>query len=137
MKTATRIRISSTAAGAGLVALLAIAPLARGGEKAVAPAVLADQSGCVAQGMSVPWQATGIVSARQLVRSCLETSAPSPGLCNNVPPQGMNDVMGIEAWLIRGCANVGGPGYHCQELMAEVAEYCYAQPAGSNSGTVN
>jgi hypothetical protein len=83
------------------------------------------QSSCVAQGMEPAWRGTGVESARQLVRSCLVSSAPTPGLCAGVPPNDTADVLTSEAWVTKGCANVGGPGFFCQELMAEVASFCY------------
>lgn len=95
-----------------------------------APAVAgATQSSCVAQGMDPAWRGTGVQSARQLVRSCLVTSPPAAGLCAGVPPNHTTDVLASEAWVIKGCGNVGGPGYFCQELMAEVASYCYDSAA--------
>ncbi len=83
------------------------------------------QSSCVTQGMDPAWRGTGVESARQLVRSCLVSSAPTPGLCTGVPPNYTADVLASEAWVTKGCANVGGPGFFCQELMAEVASFCH------------
>lgn len=105
---------------------LAAASLARGAEPAPAVTVGRAQSACLAEGMTSPWRRAGADSARQFVRSCLETSQPTPGLCQGAPAPDMGDVLGTEAWVVKGCADVGGPGLHCQELMAEVASYCHA-----------
>ncbi len=92
-------------------------------------ALTGTQSSCVTQGMDPAWRGTGVESARELVRSCLVSSAPTPGLCAGVPPNYTADVLASEAWVTKGCANVGGPGFFCQELMAEVASFCHDSAA--------
>jgi hypothetical protein len=118
---------SLTLLGASLA--LVLGSLARAAEPPAPGAAAATQAACVAQGMDPAWRGTGVESARQLVRSCLVTSPTAAGLCAGVPPNHTTDVLASEAWVIKGCANVGGPGYFCQELMAEVASYCYDSAA--------
>jgi hypothetical protein len=128
-------RLASTAARllAPLSCALALVS-GSGAQAAEPPAAGASQSSCVAQGMDPGWRGTGVQSARQLVRSCLVTSPPAAGLCEGVPPNHTTDVLASEAWVIKGCANVGGPGYFCQELMAEVASYCHESAAIDRTG---
>ncbi|MSR09078.1 MAG: hypothetical protein EXR82_06045 [Gammaproteobacteria bacterium] len=114
---------------AALLVTLACSAPATGANPANPGAPAGTQSACVTQGMDPAWRGTGVESARQLVRSCLVSSAPTPGLCTGVPPNYTVDVLASEAWVTEGCANVGGPGFFCQELMAEVASFCHDSAA--------
>ncbi|GEM_PF-2249423 len=110
---------------AAVLVTLTCSSLAMAANRATPGAPTGTQSDCVTQGMDPAWRGTGVESARQLVRSCLVSSAPTPGLCTGVPPNYTADVLASEAWVTKGCANVGGPGFFCQELMAEVASFCH------------
>jgi hypothetical protein len=110
-----------------MAALVAVAMVpAMADPAAPASSVAASQSACVAKGMNNEWKLAGTDSARQMVRACLIESPPSADLCEKLPVQGQNDVMGIEAWYIKGCSVLGLTSGHCHALMDEVAEHCYA-----------
>lgn len=110
-------------------ALVASPTPSRATETSVAPGA-DDPRACIAKGLAPEWRRAGSDSARQMVRNCLLSSQITPGLCDNVPAPGVNDVMGIEAWYLRGCHGPNLTSYHCQLLMDEVAEFCHAHSSG-------
>lgn len=107
-----------------LCGLLALVAAARAEPWAGVSAV--DQSACVALGMAPEAIERGAESARGMVRACLVNSPPTTDLCARVPVPGVVDAIDQEGWYLKGCARLGLTSGHCQQLMDEVAEYCYA-----------
>lgn len=117
----TFVRFLAFAAFAAAMSAAQAAEAPSNGPPAMGP------STCVAEVMRSHPKSAGVANARQAIRSCLESRPANAAVCKGVPPQGVNDVMGIEAWLINGCTGaVSLTSAYCHEAMAEVADYCHA-----------
>jgi hypothetical protein len=57
------------------------------------------------------------------LRRCLEAAAPTPGLCDGVPPPG--EIMAGATWAVGYCAARGRSGdQQCAQFVRAIVEYC-------------
>lgn len=89
-----------------------------------------DPAACITRGLEPDSLRAGTATARVALRSCLAAAAPSPALCAGAPAPDGTDVMGLEAWYIKGCPGKSLTSDHCHQLMDEVAAYCRENAAG-------
>jgi hypothetical protein len=96
-------------------------------DSGAAYAAATDQVGCVAEGMRRAEEGGGMrrsVANSLWVRGCLESAAPTAGLCAEVPPR--RRVMETARWQREEC----GDNQPCVAVLQEVQEFCYAGGRG-------
>jgi hypothetical protein len=80
-----------------------------------------DQAACVAEGRQRAAESGGLrraVANRLFVSACLEAAAPSPGLCDAVPPAGR--IMDSGRWQRQECGDDQG----CIVALQALQEFC-------------
>jgi hypothetical protein len=68
---------------------------------------------------------TGGITASLFLDGCLETAAPTPGLCDDVPPE--SEIMKSVQWRMNQCKDFSGNKNDCQNIMAPVQRFCDSQ----------
>jgi hypothetical protein len=84
-----------------------------------------DNDGCVTEALSRHKQDRGFISSISqslFVRACLESSQPSTGFCDGVPSK--NQIISGAQWQVRKCKEAGLSDQYCQQIFAQVQEYC-------------
>jgi hypothetical protein len=67
---------------------------------------------------------TGRISTQGFLTVCLQTSEPSPGFCEGVPPQ--NEIMKSANWALKKCADMGLQNDQgCQQIFGAVQKFCH------------
>ena len=97
-----------------------------------------DNQGCVDEGLSRYKKEPGftsILSNTIFMRTCLESSKPTPGFCDQVPKQ--TDFIKAAEWKLKQCRLAGLQNdSNCQNLFTPVMQFCetpYRRPRESNS----
>jgi hypothetical protein len=78
----------------------------------------------------------GSIDASIFMQTCLQTSRPTPGFCDDVPKQ--TEFMKTAEWRAAQCRRVElSSDNYCQHLFTPVQQFCQRQSLGSteNSGT--
>lgn len=85
-----------------------------------------DEQGCVDEAVARHKRAegfTGMISTNLFMRSCLETSRPTPNFCDAVPKR--MEFMKAARWQLAECKRYGlAPENQCGQLFQEVQQYC-------------
>lgn len=85
-----------------------------------------DNAGCVSETLVRYSQAQGIAGAIKhslFLRSCLESSSPTPGFCDQVPKS--TELMRSARWKLEQCDASGLSGDDgCNQLFEQVQRYC-------------
>jgi hypothetical protein len=67
---------------------------------------------------------TGQISTQGFLTVCLQASAPSPGFCDDVPPQ--NEIRKSAGWMLKKCADAGMQNDQgCQRIFGVVQSHCH------------
>lgn len=96
-----------------------------------------DNRGCVDEAISRYKKEPGFtaaISSGLFETSCLDSSRPTPGFCNDVPKQ--TEFVRSGQWRVEQCRKVDlGSDSYCQQLFAPVQQYCErgARKSTSNS----
>jgi hypothetical protein len=85
-----------------------------------------DNQGCVDQSMTrykaEPGFTSGI-STSVFMQSCLQSSRPTPGFCDDVPKE--TEFIKSGQWQLAQCQNVGlGSDQYCRQLFQTVERFC-------------
>ena len=93
-----------------------------------------DNQGCVDQSVTRyktdPGFTNGISSSIYL-QSCLQTSRPTPGFCDEVPKE--TEFIKSGQWQLAQCEHVGlGSDQYCRQLFQSVERFCGKPRFGSN-----
>jgi len=98
-----------------------------------------DNQGCVDEAISRYEKSpgmTGTISNAIFMRTCLESSRPTPGFCDNVPKQ--TEFIKTAQWRTAQCRRVGlSLDSNCQNLFTPIQQFCEEgsrQSANQNSG---
>jgi len=85
-----------------------------------------DNQGCVDESVVRYKKDTGFTSAIStsvFMRTCLDSSRPTPGFCESVP--GKTEFMKTAEWRIAQCRHYGLSGdNYCQNIFQSLQEYC-------------
>jgi hypothetical protein len=85
-----------------------------------------DNAACLQEGLSQlkrDGSTRGALAARTFLESCLETSRPTQGFCDNAPREA--EIMKMIAWAQTQCSQAGMAGdSNCQKFFTRVQEYC-------------
>ena len=85
-----------------------------------------DNQGCVDEGISRYKKEPGLgtaISTSIFMRTCLDTSQPTPGFCDNVPRE--TEFIKSGQWRVELCRNFGLAGdSYCQNLFQPVQQFC-------------
>lgn len=98
-----------------------------------------DNQGCVDQSVS-RYKAqpgfTGGIATSLFMQSCLETSSPTPGFCDEVPKE--TEFIKSGQWRVAECQRVNlSSDQYCQQLFAPVQHFCERPTLRSNRGGMN
>jgi hypothetical protein len=78
---------------------------------------------------------TGIISNTIFMRTCLESSQPTPGFCEDVPKS--TEFMKSAEWRLKQCRQAGLQGdSNCQNLFTPIQQFCetpYKRSRDNNS----
>lgn len=99
-----------------------------------------DNQGCVDEGV-VRYKKdpglTSVISTSIFLRTCLDSSRPTPGFCDSVPKK--TEFMKTTEWRMGQCRQHGMAGdSYCQNIFQAVQEYCehpHANAEDSNSNS--
>lgn len=85
-----------------------------------------DEQGCVDEAVARHKRAegfAGVINTNLFMRSCLETSSPTPNFCDAVPQR--MDFMKAARWQLDECKSYGlSPESQCGQLFQQVQQYC-------------
>jgi hypothetical protein len=97
-----------------------------------------DNQGCVDEGLSRYKKEPGfttILSNTIFMRTCLESSKPTPGFCDAVPRQ--TEFMKTAEWKLKQCREAGlQTDQNCQNLFAPVQQFCEQKSSRSSANIV-
>ncbi len=86
-----------------------------------------DNNGCVKEAILRHKKAPGFQAAianNLFLRGCLETSQPSEGFCDNVPPA--NEIMKSVQWQLQKCKEADIPNNYGAQLFGQIQQYCHS-----------
>lgn len=85
-----------------------------------------DNQGCVDESVARYKKDPGFTSAIStsvFMRTCLDSSRPTPGFCESVP--GKTEFMKTAEWRIEQCRHYGLSGdNYCQNMFQSIQEFC-------------
>jgi len=94
-----------------------------------------DNQGCVDEGLSRYKKEPGLASILSntiFTRTCLESSKPTPGFCDEVPRQ--TEFMKTVEWRKKQCRQAGlQSDNNCQNLFTPVQQFCEDKSSRSRS----
>ena len=94
-----------------------------------------DNQGCVDEAISRYEKSpgmTGTISNAIFMRTCLESSRPTRGFCDDVPKQ--TEFIKTAQWRIAQCRRVGlSSDNNCQNLFTPIQQFCEEKARGSSS----
>ena len=93
-----------------------------------------DNEACMEAGLERFDQCDGFAISCQIalgiyLRSCLESSQPTPGFCEGVPAE--TAILDSATWRIERCETAGRSGNFCNEFFGHVQRHCDRVRAGS------
>ena len=85
-----------------------------------------DNQGCLDEALSRYRPNQGIggsISTSLFLKSCLDSSRPTPGFCDDVPKP--TEFLKAAQWETRKCEEAGLRDQGCPQLYGQVQQYCY------------
>jgi hypothetical protein len=85
-----------------------------------------DNEGCLSEAISRYKQQesfSGTISAKLFLKTCLESSRPTPGFCDPVPKT--TEIMKSAQWQVEQCRQAGlSSSQYCGQIFQEVQSFC-------------
>jgi hypothetical protein len=94
-----------------------------------------DNAGCLREALARQKQdgsLTATISNKLFLSSCLLSSRPTPGFCDNVPPPG--EIIKSAQWTLSKCTEAGLQGHNCNTLFQTVQKHCESPQPNQTPG---